>query len=103
MSLSIRNRDSSEIRFLSLFPSNNSRLGDIGFTDEQGSWQRILNVLETDSCHSCGLSPLTLSHARQHYITQARYGNSFEPYVKIPDGWEWEVLDHTALQRYVVS
>jgi len=89
------------MKFISCLPSVNSRLGDIGFTDEQsGGWQRILNITDEESCRRVGVQPLKLSRARQHYITQTKYGHSEDPFVKIPEGWESDVLGDASLQKY---
>jgi len=88
------------MKFISCFPSVNSRLGDIGFTDERsGGWQRILNITDEESCRSAGVQPLKLSRARQHYITQTKYGHSQDPFVKIPEGWKSDVLGDASLEN----
>lgn len=88
------------MKFLSFFPSVDSRLGDIGFTDEGGTWQRILNITDEESCRKVEVEPLKLSRARQHYITQVRYGHSQDPFVKIPEGWESDVLGKVTLEKF---
>lgn len=78
-----------------------SRLGDLGFQDEKGAWHTVLNVLDKASCSDLGVQPLKLSHALQHYITQAKYGEPQEPYLKIPDGWNWDVIPDGLIQTFL--
>ena|ERR1700676_30801 len=93
----------SEMKFISFFPSVNSRLADIGFTDEAGTWHRILNITDGESCRNVGVEPLKLSKARQHYITQVRYGHSQDAFVKTPEGWESDVLSKVSLEKFSFS
>jgi hypothetical protein len=75
--------DSDEIPNLGHNPSPNSRIGDIGYVDQAGSWRRVLNCLDSKSCGQLGLKALRLAQPTARYITSARQIYMTEPVVKL--------------------
>ena len=89
----------AEIKFIASIPSSQSRLGDLGFADEDRNWIKMANVMEPESCREFGLSLFELARCFNHYIIQEKFGTSFEPYVLLPDGWSWEDVDKETLDK----
>jgi hypothetical protein len=78
-----------------------SRLGDIGYIDNSGSWRTVLNVLDGDQCRAHGIEALRLSHKLSEYITQVKFRNSPEhPIVKVSGGWNFSPITEAELQRF---
>jgi len=91
----------ARIKFAPNWPSVTSRLGDIGYIDNSGSWRTVLNVLNSDQCHAHGIEPLLLSHDRSEYITQVSFKNSPEhPFVRVSNGWTFSLITDIELQRF---
>jgi hypothetical protein len=93
----------SGIKNLAHNPSQSSRLGDIGYVDQKGSWRSIINVLDQGACEQLGIRALRLAQALPSYVTQAR-DSRFEgqPLVKIFDGGEYEILSPDKFERYFI-
>jgi len=64
-------------------PSPNSRLGDIGYLGDTGTWRRVVNVLDSTSCDQLGIKPLrSMQGLASEYITERRV-HQREPIVNL--------------------
>jgi hypothetical protein len=91
----------SDIKFIPNWPTITSRLGDIGYIDNSGTWRSVLNILDNSQCRAYGIEPLCLSHQKSEYITQFKFNDSRGfPVVRVSSGWECSSLNDAELQRF---
>ena len=93
----------SRIKFAPNWPTVASRLGDIGYIDNSGSWRAVLNLLDSDQCRAYGIEALRLSHDKSEYITQVEFRNSPEhPFVRVSGGWNFSLITDAELQTFSI-
>src|SRR4051794_28333977 len=82
----------SEIPNLGHNPSPNSRLGDLGYVDEAGSWRCVVNFLDSKSCHQLGVKALGLAQPKARYLTHSRELYMAEPVVQLTGSGSFQQL-----------
>lgn len=93
----------SAVKYVPNWPTVTSRLGDIGYIDNSGTWRSVLNILDDVQCRAHGIEALRLSHEKSEYITQSKFNDSrYCPVIRVSSGWECSSLTHAELQRYLV-
>src|SRR5208282_4696844 len=89
------------IKFVPNWPTITSRLGDIGYIDNAGTWRSVLNILDEGQCRPHGIEPLRLSHQKSEYVTQFKFNDSRDcPVVSVSSGWECSFLSEAELRRF---
>jgi hypothetical protein len=94
--------DGRGIKNLTHNPSSNSRLGDIGYVDETGSWRRIVNILDQTSCDPLRIKCLLLARGIPQYITQTKYIPFDEPVIELYNGGGCQIVTGDELARYTL-
>lgn len=74
-------------------PSPNSRIGDLGYVDQAGSWRRVLNCLDPKSCDQLGLKALRLAQPTAQYIMPTRQIYMTEPVVQLSGPGSFQQLN----------
>lgn len=90
------------IKHIAHEPSLTSRLGDIGYIDKQGMWQKIVNILDQNSCHQLGIKAIQLATDLFQYIKQGRHSSSEEPCVNLNAGGSYQLVTPNELVRYTI-
>ena len=90
-------------KFLSHNPSHHSTLGDVGYVDDKGSWRKLVNVLDTESCEAIGIKSLRLARGLPQYITQARHAPFEEPIIHIDNEASHKLLTPIEAARYFTN
>ncbi len=85
--------DESEIPNLGHNPSPNSRLGDVGYVDQAGSWRCVVNCLDSKSCDQLGVKALRLAQPKARYITPSRKLYMTEPVVQLTGSGSFQQLN----------
>jgi len=77
-------------RWLATAPSSGSRLGHIGFIDDKGSWQRVVDLFDEKSCREAGIPPFRIGIDLSKVIIQPSSETSAQsesPFVDLdPEG-----------------
>jgi hypothetical protein len=88
------------LKHLAHDPSLTSRLGDIGYVNQQGMWQNIVNILDQNRCHQLGIKSIRLASDLFQYIREGHHGSSEEPCVNLSAGGSYQLVTPNELVRY---
>ena len=88
------------VNFLSHNPSQSSTLGDVGFIDDKGTWRKVVNILDSESCKELGIKSLQLARGQPQYITQAKRTPFDEPIVDLYNGESHKLYRPEEIGRY---
>ena len=86
--------DPRKIKCISYSPSRDTRLGDVGYVDGSGNWQRVVNIVDGTSCQNLGMKPIPLTKKVGDYITKDKpLSCQQKPYVKIFGAGSWHTIE----------
>lgn len=91
----------SRTKFVVPNPSHDSTLGDVGYRDQKGSWRKIVNLLDTESCELLGIKSLRLARGSPQYVSQAPHAPLGQPFVYTDPGASHRLLSPDELARYL--
>jgi hypothetical protein len=73
-------------------PTQSSRLGDVGYVDEGGTWRRVVNIVEPITCERLGMKAASLSHDRTNYVTERKHAHLDKPLINLLEGGSYDVV-----------
>jgi hypothetical protein len=86
----------SRLPCLSVSPSTNSRLGEIGFIDTKESWQRVVNICDEKECKELGIEPIALRKPSKDLIvrptTDVRSPQFEDPFVFLEPAGTYDLI-----------
>lgn len=90
------------LRWLSVDPITNSRLGDIGFIDAKGTWKRVLNIFDQGGCERAGMNPLRLAKDVSMCVVRREASNTIfkEPVIQLSPGGKYQLINLKDPDRY---
>ena len=91
----------ASIKCYSYVPSQASRLGDLGYIDDSGRWQTVLNIFDKRACQKFGIHALQLTHDLAKYITLREHEPFNEPIVELIHGGGYQIMTRDQLAKYL--
>jgi hypothetical protein len=89
----------SRIQSVPSWPTATSRIGDIGYLDQNGTWQKLINVFDAQSCRTFNVHSLFLPRPLAEYISETLFhSRSDGPLIKLSKGWTCGFLTTDELQ-----